>query len=106
MKIYIAAYVVEVNQNSGVKEGDELEFNDDGPMYMMRVLAPDGSSQMDLEGGERIVSRRETKILIKKKKKARDSQNPADFKSLGRYIFKVFKKQDGREPEYVSQPKS
>ena len=100
------AYVVEVNQNSGVKEGDELEFNDDGPMYMMRVLAPDGSSQMDLEGGERIVSRRETKILIKKAQKARDSQNPADFKSLGRYIFKVFKKQDGREPEYVSQPKS
>jgi hypothetical protein len=47
---------------------------------------------MDLEGGERIVSRRETKILIKKAQKAKDSQSPADFKSLGRYIFKVFKK--------------
>ena len=41
----------------------------------MKVLAPDGSSQMDLEGGERIVSRKETKVLIKKKlKKAQDSK--------------------------------
>ena len=99
------AYVVEVNQGSGIKAGDELEFEDseEDVKYVMKVLAPDGSSQMDLQGGERIISRRETKILIKKAKKARDSQNPNDFKTLGRYLFKVFKKQDNRDPEYVVQ---
>jgi hypothetical protein len=39
----------------------------------MKVLAPDGSTQMNLEGGERIISRKQTKILIKKAKKAKDS---------------------------------
>ncbi len=99
------AYVVEVNQGSGVQVGDYLDFEDseEEPKYVMKVLAPDGSVQMPLEGGERIISRRETKILIKKAKKAKDSQNPADFKTLGRYLFKVFNKQDNRKPEYVSQ---
>ena len=102
------AYVVEVNQNSGVQEGDDLEFEDseESTKYKMKVLAPDGSTQMNLEGGERIISRKQTKILIKKAKKAKDSQNPNDFKSLGRYIFKVFKQQDTRSPEYVENPNS
>jgi hypothetical protein len=59
---------------------------------------------MELHGGERIVSRRETKVLIKKAMKARDSKEDKDYKALGKYIFKVFKKQDSREPEYVSVP--
>jgi hypothetical protein len=46
---------------------------------------------MDLVGGERIVSRRETKILIRKAKKAYDSQSDRDFKALGKYMFKVLK---------------
>lgn len=98
-------YVVEVNQGSGVKVGDELEFDDD-KAPTMKVLAPDGSTQMELEGGERIVSRRETKVLISKAYRARESHNDKDYKALGRYIFKVFKKQDSREPEYVQQPTS
>ena len=96
-------YVVELNANSGIKIGDELEFEEDSK-YVMDVLAPDGSVQMQLEGGERIVSRRETKVLIRKAKKALDSQNERDFKSLGKYIFKVLKGQDSREPEYVDAP--
>ena len=96
-------YVVEVNINSGVKEGDSLEFVDDEEV-VMKVLAPDGSSQMDLVGGERIVSRKETKVLIRKAKKAYDSQADRDFKALGKYMFKVLKKQDGRDPEYVNAP--
>jgi hypothetical protein len=96
-------YVVEVNVNSGVKVGDELEFEDDSEV-VMKVLAPDGSSQMDLVGGERIVSRKETKVLIRKAKKAYDSQNDRDFKALGKYMFKVLKGQDGRDPEYVNGP--
>ena len=97
-------YVVEVNQGSGVQVGDELEFLDDSAPTM-KVLAPDGSTQMELEGGERIVSRKETKVIISKAYKARESHNDKDYKALGRYIFKVFKKQDSREPEYVEQPK-
>lgn len=101
-------YVLEVNQNSGIQPGDELDLEDDddeNDLPKMKVLAPDGSIQMELEGGERIVSRRETKILIKKAKKAYKSKDDKDYKALGRYIFKVFNKQDNREPEYVDSPK-
>lgn len=101
-------YVLEVNQNSGVQPGDELDFEDEDvekDLPKMKVLAPDGSIQMELDGGERIVSRRETKILIKKAKKAYKSKDDKDYKALGRYIFKVFNKQDNREPEYVDSPK-
>lgn len=97
-------YVVEVNQGSNIKEGETLEFLDDDD-YVMQVLKQDGTSQMDLKGGERIVSRRETKIIIRKAKKALDSHSENDYKSLGKYIFKVFKKQDERKPDYVESPK-
>lgn len=95
-------YVVELNKDSGVKVGDELEFEDDE--YVMDVIGSDGNSQYQLKGGERIVSRRQTKIIIRKAKKALDSQADRDFKSLGKYIFKVFKQQDERDPEYVNLP--
>lgn len=97
------AYVLELNQDSGVEEGDTLDFVDDeGPV--MKVLASDGSTQMPLWGGERIVSRKETRILVKKAKKADQSQSDSDYKALGKYIFKVFNKQDNRDPEYVNLP--
>jgi len=35
------AYVLELNQDSGVKEGDEIEFEEDS---VMKVLFPDGST--------------------------------------------------------------
>ena len=39
-------YVVELNQGSGVKVGDELEFvDDDASEYVMDVIGPDGQSQ-------------------------------------------------------------
>lgn len=95
------AYVLEVNINSGIKIGDSLEFEDNAPV--MKVLFPDGSTQMDLWGGERIVSRRETKVLIRKAKKAELTKKDSDYKSLGKYIFKVIDKQDNREPEYVQK---
>ena len=72
---------------------------------VMKVLAPDGSTQMELWGGERIVSRRETKILIKKAKAAEAAKGSPQFdnkcRSLGKYIFKVIKGQDTRPAEYV-----
>ena len=99
------AYVLEVNANSGIQVGDELDIDDEeekGPV--MKVLAQDGSDQYELWGGERIFSRRNTKVLIKKAKKANATQEDRDYKALGKYIFKCIKTQDTRDPEYVSAP--
>ena len=104
-----AKYILEVNAESGIVEGDEFEIDDSDDLnkYVMKVLAPDGSTQMYLQGGERIVSRKETRTLIKKAKKAYANKG-VDYdrycKSLGKYMFKVLKGQDTREPEYVSVP--
>lgn len=103
------AYVLEVNQGSGIKVGDELDF-DENSDPVMKVLAPDGSTQMELWGGERIISRRETKILIKKAKLAQSVKDTPKFNnkciSVGKYIFKVIKGQDTRPAEYVKSNNS
>ena len=104
-----AKYILEVNAESGIVEGDEFEIDDSDDLnkYVMKVLAPDGSTQMYLQGGERIVSRKETRTLIKKAKKAYANKG-GDYdrycKSLGKYMFKILKGQDNREPEYVVVP--
>lgn len=95
-------YVLEVNVNSGIKEGDELEIEDDGPI--MKVLAQDGTSQMFLFGGERIFSRKNTVVLIRKAKKADKTKSENDLRALGRYMFKCIKGQDERPAEYVKSP--
>lgn len=104
-----AKYILEVNQDSGIVEGDDFEIDDseDYDRYIMKVLAPDGTTQMYLQGGERIVSRKETRTLIKKAKKAyenKDKDYDKYCKSLGKYIFKVLKGQNTRPPEYVEVP--
>lgn len=99
------AYVLEVNTGSGIVEGDDLELQgdeDSGPV--MKILASDGSTQYELWGGERIFSRKNTKVLIKKAKKADASKSDKDYKALGKYIFKCLKIQDNRDPEYVKLP--
>ena len=104
-----AKYILEVNANSGIVEGDEFEIDDSDDLnkYVMKVLAPDGSTQMYLQGGERIVSRKETKTLIHKAKKAYANKG-GDYerycKALGKYMFKILKGQDTRDPEYVEVP--
>lgn len=102
-------YILEVNQDSGIVEGDDFEIDDseDLDKYVMKVLAPDGSTQMYLQGGERIVSRKETKTLIRKAKRAyenKDKDYEKHCKALGKYIFKVIKGQNTRPPEYVEVP--
>lgn len=98
------AYVLEVNANSGIQVGDELDLEEDDKGPVMKVLAQDGSDQYELWGGERIFSRRNTKVLIKKAKKANATQDDKDYKALGKYIFKCIKTQDTRDPEYVPAP--
>lgn len=96
-------YVLEVNAGSEIKVGDEIEFEDDGGP-VMKVLYQDGTTQYDLYGGERIFSRKNTKILIKKAKKAHQTNDDKDYKALGKYMFKCIKIQDNRDPEYVETP--
>lgn len=96
-------YVLEVNANSSIEEGDTLEFIDSDEKPPMQVIASDGSVQMELEGGERIFSRKSTKVMIRKAKKADKSKLDKDYKALGRYVFAELDRQDNREPEYVEQ---
>lgn len=96
-------YVLEVNQNSGINPGDELEFEDenDDDLPIMKVVGPNGETQMELLGGERIFSRKHTKTLVNMAKRADISKSDSDYKKLGRKVFKYIKEQDTREPEYV-----
>ena len=106
-----AKYILEVNQGSGIKPGDDFEIDDSDDLdkYVMKVIGSDGGTQFLLQGGERIVSRKETRVLIKKAKKAESVKNDEDAfdkacKSLGKYMFKVLYGQDHREAQYVQVP--
>ncbi len=106
-----AKYILEVNVDSGIKEGDEFEIDDSDDLnkYVMKVLAPDGSTQALLQGGERIFSRASTKQLIKWAKKAysvkdNEEQYIKYCKRLGKRMFKEIKGQNTRPPEYVEVP--
>lgn len=96
-------FVLEVNQNSGIKEGDELDIEEDEELPTMKVIAPDGSTQMELKGGERIFSRKNTRTLIRMAKKAKFTKSDSDYKRLGKKMFSYIKQQDEREPEYVEK---
>ena len=103
-------YILEVNQNSGIKEGDQFDFDDsENPnKYVMKVIASDGSTQMNLQGGERIFSRVSTKQMITWAKKADANKNNSELfdkycKRLGKRMFNEKKAQDTRRPEYVEK---
>ena len=67
----------------------------------MMVLDENGEVQMQLDGGERIFSRHDTKILIKLSKKAYESKDPEDYKKLGKKLFKFLEIQMGNDTQYV-----
>lgn len=95
-------YVLELNINSGVKVGDEIEFVTDKEVNKkMLVLDSSGEVQMKLEGGERIMSINNTKTLIKFAKKASSTGKDNDYKTLGKRVFKFLETQNNAEPEYV-----
>ena len=98
-------YVLEISPENDVKEGDEGDLEDAESNYVMKMLAPDGSTQFQLKGGERIFSRKSTKSFIRKAIKAERSKEDKDYKALGKAIFKELHAQNNREPEYVAAPK-
>lgn len=95
-------YVLELNVNSGIKEGDELDIEDDKEIPIMKVIGSNGDTQMELEGGERIFSRKNTRTIIRMVKKADMTKQDSDYKRLGRKMFSYIKQQDNRKPEYVT----
>lgn len=103
-------FLLEVNANSGIEVGDQFDFDDseDPNKYVMKVLAPDGTAQAELEGGERIFSRISTKQLIQWAKKAEANKDNEELftkycKRLGKRMFREIKAQNTRKPEYVEK---
>ena len=96
-------YVLEVNSNSGINEGDDVELNQEKDIESgkMLVLTQSGESQMELEGGERIFSRSNTKVLIKQAKRAEKSKSDSDYKRLGKSMFKYLHIQNNSKAEFV-----
>lgn len=114
--------VIELNANSEVKAGDktdlfseinnineEIEDEDEEDIHpelnvnRLYVYGSDGEVQAELQGGERIFSRKSSKVIVTKAKRAYVSKEDKDYKSLGRYIFKEMDAQDNRDPEWVER---
>ena len=100
-------FVLEVNENSGIQKGDELEISPESKIKKDKMLVLDGNGnpQMELEGGERIFSRIHTKTLIRFAKKAASTESDKDYKNLGKKIFKFLQIQSETDPEYVESKK-
>ncbi len=108
-------YVLELNINSGVCVGQDVDLSEvegdydideeDEEEVTMKVLDAKGGSQMDLKGGERIFSRANTKTLVRLAKRAYKSKSDKDYKALGRKIFQYLETQDNKEDDYVELPK-
>ena len=98
-------YVLEVNKDSGIKIGDELDIEDeeDGESEIigMYVIGPKGEIQMEVDGKERIFSIEHTKTIIKLSKKAYKSKLDSDYIKLGKKIFKYIEKQDNQADDFV-----
>ncbi len=101
--------VIELNQNSGVKKGDDIEFEDFNESAFpelepnkMYVIGSNGLPQAELQGEERIFSRIITRKMLKYAKKAFVSKLDKDYKKLGKLVFNELTAQDNRDPQYVN----
>lgn len=98
-------YVLEVNKDSGIKIGDELDIEDEenseSKIIGMYVIGPKGEIQMEVDGKERIFSIEHTKTIIKLSKKAYKSKLDSDYIKLGKKIFKYIEKQDNQADDFV-----
>ena len=117
-------YVLEVNINSGIKEGDRFEMSQedvedlgtidensqsldevsDEDLDKMFLLDPKGNKIALIEGGSRIFSRKNTRVMIRLAKQANRTKSDSDYKKLGKTVFKFLDIQDSNEAEYVDAP--
>ena len=103
-------YVLELNQGSGVKEGDEIDVEDDElnpgkelQSKHMDIYGPDGKVQAEIVGGERIFSISNVRTLVKMARRAQATKKESDYKRLGKKIFEYLSIQDSNTPEYVER---
>lgn len=106
---YDVYYVIELNEDSGVKSGNEVEIEEESdltdlPKNQLLVLNEDGTVQFTLQGSERIFSRISSRVIIRKAKKAYRTKSDTDYKALGRYVFGELDRQESRPEEYVDTP--
>ena len=98
-------YVLEVNKDSVIKIGDELDIEDEenseSEIIGMYVIGPKGEIQMEVDGKERIFSIEHTKTIIRLSKKAYKSKLDSDYIKLGKKIFKYIEKQDNQADDFV-----
>lgn len=117
-------YVLEVNIASGIKEGDRFEISQeevedlgmvdengqpldevsDEDLDKMFLLDPNGNKIALIEGGSRIFSRKNTRVMVRLAKQANRTKSDSDYKKLGKTIFKFLDIQDSNEAEYVDAP--
>lgn len=90
------------NTNEEIEDEDEEDTHPELNVNRLYVYGSDGEVQAELQGGERIFSRKSSKVIITKAKRAYISKEDKDYKALGRYIFKEMDAQDNRDPEYVN----
>lgn len=114
-----AQYVFECNATADINTGDQTSLGktieetdpdedesaeDEYPELQINhliIYGSDGNIQAALQGSERIFSRKSTRVIIRKAKRAYKTKSDTDYKALGRYIFNEMKAQDNREPEYT-----
>lgn len=90
-----------INQLINVDKLKKLKFQQGGINRTSDVLLDHkGEVQMDLEMGELIISRKETKDLTELAAKA---ENERDLVELGKMMYNIRMKQKNRKPEYITQ---
>lgn len=95
-------YVLEVNAGSGIKIGDELDYDEeDEEEVPMLVIGNKGKIQVELTGGERIFSRPNSKTIAKMAKKAYKSKEDKDYRALGKKIFKYIDIHNNQKEDFV-----
>lgn len=116
-------YVLEVNANSNIKEGDRFEmFEDDAKKaglidseedlteeitdeeVKMFILGPDGNPVHRIEPGVRIFSRIHTRELIKLVKHAHKTKEDSDYKKIAKKLFKIIEIHNTQDQQYVEAP--
>ena len=95
-------YVLEVNAGSGIKIGDELDYDEeDEEEVPMLVIGNKGKIQVELTGGERIFSRPNSKTIAKMAKKAYKTKEDKDYRALGKKIFKYIDTHNNQKEDFV-----
>ncbi len=107
-----------VDEVNGIKVGDTVELigkkekggtidfvagEEEPEAGKIHVLNDKGQVQANLEGSERVFSRKDTTNLIDKAKRAEESKTDSHYISLGRAFVRVINRQDSQEPEYVKE---